>query len=113
MATASIERRVKRLLAARDKELVKIRAERKRINHYDHQRRRLKWHQKQGTLWEIIRGPQPLPDYMRPPSEVARNAPQQPKELSPQQEAFARTYGGKVGVWAKAHRKRQQQNLED
>jgi hypothetical protein len=70
MTTPSIERRLKRLLAARDKDLVEIRAERKRINHYDHQRRRLKWREKQGTLWEIIRGPKPPPDYMRPPTEV-------------------------------------------
>jgi hypothetical protein len=71
MATASIERRLKRLLAKRDVEVAVLHKQRKRINRRYYTRRHLKWREPQGTLWEIIRGPKPLPDYMRPPFEVA------------------------------------------
>jgi hypothetical protein len=70
VATASIERRLKRLLAARDIELAERARERKRISRRYYKRRRLKWREQQPTLWEIIRGPKPLPDHMRPPFEV-------------------------------------------
>jgi hypothetical protein len=70
MTTPSIERRLKRLVAARDKELVEINKQRRRINRKDHQRRRLKWREPQLTLWEIIRGPRPPPDHMRSPFEI-------------------------------------------
>jgi hypothetical protein len=64
MATASIERRLKRLLAQRDAELAERARERKRIGGPRYQKRKLIWHEKQGTLWEIIRGPWRMPQYL-------------------------------------------------
>jgi hypothetical protein len=88
MATASIERRLKRLLAKRDAELPEINERRRRSSMRYYQRRHLKWSEKQPTLWEIIAGPRKPPSIMR----IVRNGPQLPKQLTPEQEAFVRKY---------------------
>jgi hypothetical protein len=90
MATASIERRVKRLLAARAKEYEERAS--KQTRHF--KRRRLKWHQPQNqTLWEIIRGPRQTPQYLlrQDPIDILRKGPQQ----APRKETWRENFKGR------------------
>jgi hypothetical protein len=73
MATASIERRLKRLLAARDAEYAERARKQRPDRHY--RRRRLKWTEKQAAFRDAVRARR-MPASMRrqDPIEVLWNA---------------------------------------
>jgi hypothetical protein len=88
MATASIERRLKRLLAARDAEYVERASKQRPDRHY--RRRRLKWTEKQVAFRDAVRARR-MPSYIRrqDPIEVLWNAAVYSQMTPAQRQYFA------------------------